>query len=215
MRAVASALVGTFLLCCLAAWSDPGAAAPRIASVSPAQGDRITIQGRDFGSPCARCEVLAQYEGGARIALVVDDWGDGRIVARLPDLNAGRSARLSVNSNGQASPPVAARVAVSTRRRVIARHESARKVGDKGELSVDVSQRPPRCAAASPVFDSARIRYRKRRFGEAEIVSAPPSGCTACAPVVVRWYHEPTGAIDFEVEATWRMVEGSCPARTR
>ena len=95
---------------------------------------------------------------------------------------------------------------------VVFRQSSDLNVGDKGEYSIDVSRPPPVCGRASPVFDSARIEYRRRRFGDAAIVATPPSGCSRCPPMRVRWFHEPTGYLEFTVIAQWRFIEGRCDA---
>ena len=92
--------------------------------------------------------------------------------------------------------------------------DHALSVGDKGEDHYGVSTRPPACGATALVFDHARIVYVRRRFGEARIVSSPPAGCTYCAPLVVRWYHEPTGYLGYQVHVYRRRVEGRCPGDT-
>ncbi|MEZ5657287.1 MAG: hypothetical protein R3E83_01785 [Burkholderiaceae bacterium] len=135
--------------------------------------------------------------------------------ARLPDVNAGEQARLRIKTTSGDSAPVAARIGIEYSKRVLAHQQSSRKVGNKGELSVDVAQAAPRCGSRSPLFVAAEVHMRKRRFGDAEIVNAPKPLCDRCKPVVVRWYHEPTGQIDFEVLGRFRLVEGVCPARKR
>ncbi|MEZ5652145.1 MAG: hypothetical protein R3E87_16530 [Burkholderiaceae bacterium] len=193
----------------------PATSGPHITTIGVESADRIVIQGRDFGRACPHCEVTADYEHGPKIALMIEDWSDHTIIARLPDLNAGDTAQLQVRAAGGISLPAAVHLRIETEKRLLVHQRSARKVGDKGELSVAVSQAPARCAHRSPVFAGAELRVRARRFGEAEIVSQPQPYCQDCKPVVVRWYHEPTGQIDFEVLGTFRLVEGVCAARMR
>ncbi|MEZ5739809.1 MAG: hypothetical protein R3E68_10360 [Burkholderiaceae bacterium] len=190
-------------------------AAPVIGSVRAGSGDRVDIRGQGFAAPCPACEVQAEYAGGLRIALQIDDWSDNAIVARLPDLNAGDQVRLRIVRGAQRSAPVQIRVKMRFEQSVLAHHKSQRKVGDKGELSVPIPAVTLQCAKSTRVFGGASIRYRKRRFAEAQIVSAPQPSCTTCKPVVIRWYHEPTGELDIEVIARWRIVEGVCATRKR
>ncbi|MGE0313406.1 MAG: hypothetical protein AB7P21_17495 [Lautropia sp.] len=93
---------------------------------------------------------------------------------------------------------------------VVYRQASDLAVGNKGEHAIDVSRPAPQCGAVSPVFDGARIEITRQRFGKAMIVSSPPSGCTRCSALRVRWFHEPTGYLDFTVTARWKFVEGRC-----
>jgi len=85
-------------------------------------------------------------------------------------------------------------------------------VGDKGEERFNVSIKPPICGATALVFDHARIVYKRQRFGEAKIVRSPPAGCINCPPLVVRWYHEPTGYLDYQVHVYRRLIIGKCPS---
>jgi len=84
-------------------------------------------------------------------------------------------------------------------------------VGDKGEDRFDVGVTPPACGVTALVFDHARIVYKQRRFGEAKVISKPPSGCILCSPLVVRWYHEPTGYLEYQVHVYRRRITGDCP----
>lgn len=200
------------------------AAPPRIEHVSPLAGPQLAVSGRHFGAACAGCEVVADYGAGLRQALLVTSWSDTRIVVRLPDLNAGTAVSLRVVTPAQGSEAVSATV---RRERVPERSPgtivttvppelqvfqvaSTLKVGNRGDESYDVSQPAPGCARPGLVFDHARIVVGRRRFGEAEIVSMPPAGCTSCPPLRVRWYHEPTGQLEFQVHVVRRRVEGAC-----
>ncbi len=83
-------------------------------------------------------------------------------------------------------------------------------VGDKGEDFFDVSSPQPACGATALVFDHARIIYKNRRFGKAEIVKKPRAGCLRCSPLVVRWYHEPTGYLEYQLHVYRRRISGQC-----
>jgi len=83
-------------------------------------------------------------------------------------------------------------------------------VGDKGEERFDVSTKPPACGATALVFDHARVVYKRKRFGEAKIISSPAAGCINCSPLVIRWYHEPTGYLDYQVHVYRRRISGKC-----
>ena len=87
------------------------------------------------------------------------------------------------------------------------------KVGDRGEDIFDVRTSRPACGETVLAFDHARIIYKHQRFGEAEIVRSPPAGCTAsCSPLVVRWYHEPTGSLIYQVHVYRKRIAGKCNA---
>lgn len=92
---------------------------------------------------------------------------------------------------------------------------SSLKVGNRGEEVYELSVPAPACGRPALVFDHARLVVERRRFGDAAIVAAPPAGCTTCPPLRVRWYHEPTGLIEFQVHVVRRRVEAPCPDRGR
>ena len=191
------------------------APAPTIERVT-LQGDTaVTIEGRGFGAPCARCEVIATYDDGLRYAVSVLQWAETWIAVRVPDLNRGQVVRLLVRAGEVSSNAAPLSLARHIDTQVAFAHASDAKVGDRGERQVDVGFAAPGCGVRSPVFERAELRHLRRRFGEAQIVAAPPAGCTACAPLTVRWYHEPTGYLDFNVHVHRRWVEGVCGDRTR
>jgi hypothetical protein len=206
------------------------AAAPVIRSVNAGAGGRITIAGADFGNGCGDCEVIADYGDGFKYALSNESWSDRRIVARLADLNKSLDVRLSVKTATETSNAVNHRLSriiepEREQRRpvppgaqpdlVLLEHQSDLAVGDKGERAFDVSSPPLACNQSGGVFDHAELVYGKRRFGEAQIVASPPAGCVRCPPLKVRWYHEPTGYLHFQVHVYRRWVEGVCNNRVR
>lgn len=84
-------------------------------------------------------------------------------------------------------------------------------VGDKGQESFNLSVQRPACGQQALVFHRARLVYKRQRFGAAKITRSPPSGCFDCPPLIVDWYHEPTGYVDFQVHIYRKMVQGYCP----
>ena len=89
------------------------------------------------------------------------------------------------------------------------RVESKRLVGDKGESIFDVSLPPDQCGQVW-VFDHAELEIVANRFGGAEFVALPESGCIACSPGTVRWFHEPTGYLTFEVHIYRKPLHKPC-----
>ncbi|MEM9624451.1 MAG: hypothetical protein AAF993_22615 [Pseudomonadota bacterium] len=89
--------------------------------------------------------------------------------------------------------------------------KSTVQVGNKGEEVFDVS-----LAASSPhcgrlwVFDHAEIKVHQQRFADVQVIALPEAGCRKCKPGVVRWYHEPTGHLDFSVFVYRRQVDIAC-----
>lgn len=86
--------------------------------------------------------------------------------------------------------------------------QSARLVGDRGEVSLDVSTAPG--CGAQWRFDHAELEVVQNRFGDVQFVSLPASGCEACDPVIVRWMHEPTGQLAFNVNVYRVRVDSPC-----
>lgn len=79
-------------------------------------------------------------------------------------------------------------------------------VGAKGEEHIDVSS-----ADACQAFHHAELVWLERRFADAQFVQIPEKACTDCEPLIVRWYHEPTGRAHFHV----RVYRTNCTAGDR
>ena len=77
------------------------------------------------------------------------------------------------------------------------RIESNVRVGNKGEEVANVST-PLRCGE-NWVYDHAELVVTRNRFGAVEFTQLPTKGCFRCEPLRVRWYHEPTGYLTFDV----------------
>lgn len=88
--------------------------------------------------------------------------------------------------------------------------ESDRAVGDRGEISLDVSTPGQHCGRRL-VFERAEIEVLRNRFGDVQFVALPQQGCEVCSPLVVRWMHEPTGHLEFNVNVYRRDSATPCP----
>lgn len=87
-----------------------------------------------------------------------------------------------------------AELAVPDRRDPYFEYRSSLKVGAKGEESIDVSG-----SRGCGTFHHAELVWLERRFADAQFVQVPERRCVECAPLIVRWYHEPTGRAHFQV----------------
>ncbi len=209
----------------------PGhAGVTRLLAIQPHDADGRYVLRGEFGPDCGRCEVIVDYGGGLRYSAEIERWEPSRVLARIADLNAGLDVRVRVQAGAGASEWLALRLArVVVPRPVldgpvesdwlrpgsfVERHHDL-AVGDKGEERFEVGAPAPACGKRAALFDHARIVYVERRFGEARIVASPPPGCSTCPPLTVRWYHEPTGRLTYQLHVYRRLVEGACRPRVR
>ena len=221
--------VTTRCLLLLAALQSSPTPAVTLHAAQPLGNNRYLLQG-EFGERCATCEVIVEYADGLHYAARVEHWMSAGVVTQLPDLNRNLNVSVRLRTVDGLSEALSLRLT----RAIVPRPEldtpappeliesaefvertHSLAVGDKGEEILDMSAPPPECATPAPLFDRARIVYADRRFGEAQIVELPPAGCTKCPPLVVRWYHEPTGRLTYQVHIYKRIVEGICPERIR
>jgi hypothetical protein len=170
--------------------------------------------------------VWVTFSDGLRYAVPVDRWSPTEILARVPDLNHGRALRLAVRTPQSMSNPWPLEwqsqvLAPEELRRidptsaVLFEHASDLKVGNQGDVQHAVGVPTPVCGRRVWIFDHAELRHLRQRFGEAQIVSQPRRPCVECEPIRVRWYHEPTGNVHFQVRIFRRAVEGVCTDRVR
>ncbi|GAB4350766.1 MAG: hypothetical protein Kow006_13910 [Gammaproteobacteria bacterium] len=199
-----------------------------VSSVKGGDQGVVQLNGKGFGRSCPPCRVVIDYGGGFRYSAEVVRWADEAILIRVPDLGralkvtlqvetpAGRSARQPFRLLPRIVPDREITRPVTTRRAgdllVFERSHNV-KVGGKGDDRFDVSIEPLQCGQKGLAFYRARIVYRDRRFAEAQIVSAPNSGCVRCRPLVVRWYNEPTGRLTYQLHVYRREIEGICRDR--
>lgn len=218
--------LATALLFALSTHLGAAPPAPTLNAVRALGEGRYELSG-EFGATCAACELRIDYRG-LRYAVPAQTWQPQRLVAAIPDLNLGLDVRVQVQTARGTTPAQPLRLtpqlvpereserplaAIDNRRVHERNHQLA--VGDKGEDVFDVSTAAPGCGKPAEVFDRARIVYRERRFGDAQIVALPPSGCVQCPPLKVRWYHEPTGRLIYQLHVYRRIVEAVCPERRR
>ena len=86
---------------------------------------------------------------------------------------------------------------------------SDRSVGERGEVHLQVSTPSDQCGEQWR-FHSAEIVIRANRFGDAQFAALPTPGCTNCAEIVVRWMHEPTGHLEFDVNVLREKYLNPC-----
>ena len=204
--------------------------APTAQRITAAGDGRVMIQGQGFGAACPRCKVITDF-GGFKYMFPVERWSPDQITLRVADLGKGEQVRFQVIAADGASQPLPYRLPKtlvpahrlsgivapnSVPDLLLFEHRSTLAVGDKGENRYDVSQPPPTCGAQGRIYDSAELVLGPTtRFGGAEIVNRPPPGCARCPLLVVRWYHEPTGRLHYQVHIYRRVIEGVCPERIR
>ena len=211
----------------LMALGQPGTApASTLRALQPLGDNRYALLG-ELGERCGDCEVIIEYADGLRYAAPVEHWKPSRLVVRIPDLNRSLEVSVRVLSAGALSevltttltralvPRTEPQTPTPSESAQFVEYTSDLAVGDKGMDLVDLSAPPPGCGSSALLFDHARIVYTDRRFGEAQIVAAPPAGCVKCTPLSIRWYHEPTGRLSFQLHIYKRIVEGVCPERVR
>ena len=122
----------------------------------------------------------------------------------------GTAMSASVAAWASNQPPESLEPLVRLDKRVPYLHRvSDLSVGNKGEERIQVSVEP-RCNQAQWVYDHAELVVHRNRFGAAQFIALPTPGCFECESITVRWYHEPTGHLDFSVNVFRRLVFGSC-----
>lgn len=89
---------------------------------------------------------------------------------------------------------------------------SAERAGGEGIERLDVSVRA-RCQQPLWVFDHAELQVHEQRYARVELISTPRPGCLACAPLKVRWHHEPAGLLAFSVHVFRRQRVLDCSPR--
>jgi len=197
----------------------------KINSLTPGQG-QIELHGLYFGEMCESCGVIGNYDSLLYQHEILH-WSDNSLLVRTPDFNLGDSIKLRVHREGRysgwISAPVLTRVipaedlseivTLPPKGLAIFDFRSDQSVGAKGDHHYAVSHAPPICGEPALLFDHARILFRARRFGDAQIISTPSPGCTQCEPIVVRWYHEPTGRLDYQLQVYHRLVDAPCSSR--
>ncbi|MCK5897019.1 MAG: hypothetical protein KAG20_09445 [Cocleimonas sp.] len=68
---------------------------------------------------------------------------------------------------------------------------------------------PKTAANRCAIFNSATLKYRLRRYGDANITAEPrllcnPKGKESCT-VDVSWKHSPAGGLNYKVKLNWKV----------
>ena len=203
---------------------------PTIQSVNGNPMNQITISGSGFGSSCPQCEVIVDYGKGFKYGYSTKSWSESNIKLTINDLNKGLNVQVYVKTaEGESNKIKYSVKSIILPKRKLTRpvptgsvqdllmfeKKSNLAVGDKGEESYSVNSQLPACGAKGTIFDHAELVTGKSRFGEAKIISSPNTACTNCSPVKVRWYHEPTGNLHYQVHVYRREVSGICTDKVR
>lgn len=193
------------------------------------KGQAVEITGR-FGKPCNTCEIIVDYGKGFLYAYQPVRWHEKKLVFNIKDLGKSLKVRVFVRTgSGDTGSKVYSikpvlkpvrfpdKTQARTRKNkhyiFQARHNDP--FGGKGLDQFDLSTKNPQCEATEEVFHQARIIIDKKRFGDARIEAKPTHGCLRCQPVKVRWYHEPTGLISYQLHVQRRRIEGLCAGQVR
>jgi hypothetical protein len=193
-----------------------GSSEPTIDRIVYGASGNVQIHGSNFGGKCAKCEVLVKYSRSLGYSVPITHWDKHKIEVELPDLNQNEALiHLQVQRPGAKSRSKSFRLKRRYGVLKTERRSHSLDVGDKGEDKFKVNATPLACGKDSMVFDHAEIVVKKQRFSDAKIVKSPPAGCERCRPVVVRWYNEPTGFLNYELKTVGRIVQGVCEKRKR
>ncbi len=202
---------------------------PTIQSINGNPKNEVIISGNGFGSRCPQCEVVVDYGKGFKYSTPIKSWSDKNIKIIINDLNKGLNVRVyAKTADGESNKVKYTIKAINHPARKLTRpvpsgsvqgllmfeKKSKLTVGDKGEESYKVNTPAPTCNNSALIFDRAEL-VQKGRFGEAKIISSPNPECTNCGPLKVRWYHEPTGNLEFQVHVYRREVQGICQDKVR
>lgn len=87
-------------------------------------------------------------------------------------------------------------------------YQHAESSGGQGKDTINLTP-PSTSGAACAMFEAADIVYKKRRYGKAEIVSKPNTGCNPSSErctIDVNWEHEPAGRLNYQVKVDWKIA---------
>jgi hypothetical protein len=193
-----------------------GSPEPTIDRIVYGSAGSVQLHGSNFGEKCIKCEVIVKYSRALGYSVPIKHWDKNEIEIELPDLNQNEELvylqvkRPNAKSNSKSFRFKRRYSVLKTERR-----SHTLDVGDKGEDKFKVKIAPLVCGKDSMVFDHAEIVFKKQRFSDAKIIQSPLAGCERCKPVVVRWYNEPTGFLNYELRTIGRIVQGVCKKRIR
>lgn len=184
--------------------------------ISPVN-ENLTLHG-SFGDKCHQCNVIVNYGGKFKYRYKASAWSDNQITFKLLDLGKAVNLKISVKTKKGITNALPYRI----RKEIITGKQTKPdnfytynfthndKFGGKGSESVNPSTTQAQCNQSSFIFDHAKLKFKKQRFGNARILTMPKPGCVKCSPIKIQWYHEPTGVLDYSVIIQRRKVYGIC-----
>jgi len=205
------------------------AQAVQLGRIQSGPGNQLALHGQ-FGPDCKHCEIIVDYGKGLLYAYRPVHWNEKKLRFTIKDLGTSLDVNVFVRTaqgDSNAKPyrikprlkptrlpdKPALHKAGSSPFIVYASHSDS--FGGKGVDAFDVSTRAPACNKTADIFHRAKLIIEKQRFGDARVEQKPPSGCTKCPAITVRWYHEPTGRIDFQLHIQRRQIQGVCSGNRR
>ncbi|PCJ50567.1 MAG: hypothetical protein COA74_01965 [Gammaproteobacteria bacterium] len=182
---------------------------------------KIELLGK-FGENCAGCEIRVSYSPHFIYAYKPELWTPNRLVFKLKDFGLSTRVSISVKTATGISAPIRHDIKLkfennSSKNDGLNRISKAHKdpFGGKGIDRFDVSSQKPFCNKQQAVFHSAKLLIKSNRFGDARIEHRPTQGCTSCSKLSIRWFHEPTGKIEYQIKIQKRLIDGICSTKER
>lgn len=193
------------------------------------KSQNIEITGQ-FGKDCKKCEIIVDYGKGFLYAYRPDRWNEKKLLFTLKDFGkslkvkifvrtaSGDSQSRTFNIKPLLTPPKLSNKIQQIKKinkHLIFSASHADAFGGKGLDQFNVGSTKPKCNNTVDIYHQARMVIDKKRFGDARLESKPPTACVKCTPLKVRWYHEPTGSIHYQLHIQKRQIQGICPAQIR
>jgi len=202
---------------------------PIIKNIQKVNRTSFQLNGDHFGSPCQGCEVIAEYTTGFKYSHAITFWSDKRIIVNIPDLSKGYFIKLSVHTlqNKSNQKPLRLNIlkaydrihnnVMQTQAKGVITFDRQHNdsLGGKGIDTFSLSSIVPSCNKLSLVFDQAQLIYKMKRFSGATLKKTPKAGCAQCSPLLVQWLNEPTGKLEYQLQAYQREVQGICSDKIR
>lgn len=221
--------VAVLLVFTLTAYSVSAAMDIKLTSVQSKFAQQVELSGR-LGEACKECEIIVDYGKKFLYAYKAVAWNEKKLVFIIKDLGKSLNVKIfvrkqSIDSNAltyQIRPQLIP-ATIPNRIQAIAkidkhlihavRHHD--NFGGKGLDKFSVTSTTPVCNKTADIFYKARIITSEQRFGDARIESQPSSSCFQCSQLKVRWYHEPTGSISYQLHIQRRIISGVCTQQVR
>ena len=195
-----------------------------LSSVKTLNNQTVALTG-SFGKKCNRCEIIVDYSKGFKYAYSASQWSPSKLTFRSKDFGGTLKVKVFVQTASGNTKPLPFKITPALKPRNINNKPVAKQkinnkyyylnrhqdpFGGKGVDQFNLSTHKPVCNKTSDVFHMARIVFDSKRFGDARIESKPVTGCLNCSPLKVRWYHEPTGSVSYQLHVQRRSINGIC-----